>query len=99
MLGNLSRGCRSGGWSFDISSENDHHPARRPTMNRVGRELEKGTGSDLARGIEPLATFICAADQPGAALMAAPAVLFHEVDRTFKAASAQIATFSGNPLS
>jgi hypothetical protein len=68
-------------------------------MNRVNRELEKATGSDLELVIEPLASYTCAADQPRATLMAALAVLFSEVDQTFRAASAQIATFSGNQWS
>lgn len=68
-------------------------------MNRVNRELEKAAGNDLERVIEPLASCICAADQPRATLMAALAVLFSEVDQTFRAARAHIATFSGNQWS
>ena len=68
-------------------------------MNRVNREPEQVTESDLERVIEPLASYICATDQPRAALMAALAVLFREVDRTYRAANAQIATFAGNSCS
>ena len=68
-------------------------------MNRVNREPGQATGSDLERVIEPLASYICAADQPRATLMAALAVLFSEVDQTYRAANAQIATFSGNQWS
>jgi hypothetical protein len=68
-------------------------------MNRVHREPEQATASDLERVIEPLASYICATEQPRAALMAALAVLFSEVDRTYRAANAQIATFAGNPWS
>jgi hypothetical protein len=68
-------------------------------MNRVNREPERATASDLERVIEPLASYICATDQPRAALMAALAVLFSEVNQTYRAANAQIATFTGNPWS
>jgi hypothetical protein len=69
---------------------------RRPEMNRVKREWEPATQSDLERVIEPLASYICATEEPRAALMTALAVLFNEVDRTFKTASTHIATFSGS---
>jgi hypothetical protein len=68
-------------------------------MNRANRAREYATGNDLERVIEPLASYICATDQPRAALMTALAVLFNEVDQTFKTASDHIATFSGSPLS
>ncbi len=68
-------------------------------MNPVNREPVQATESDLERVIEPLANYICATDQPMAALMSALAVLFSEVDRTCRAANAQMATFSGNQWS
>jgi len=68
-------------------------------MNRVNRERGQATGSDLERVIEPLASYICATDQPRAALMAALAMLFSEVNQTYRAANAQIATFAGNSWS
>jgi len=43
---------------------------------------------DLRRVIEPLASYICAADQPRAALMSALAVLLAEVKQTNRAALA-----------
>ncbi|MGO8903295.1 MAG: hypothetical protein ACLQU5_33905 [Isosphaeraceae bacterium] len=68
-----------------------------PRVQRVGPE--QVTESDLKRVIEPLASYLCATDQPRAALMAALAVLFREVDQTYRAANAQITTFSGNQWS
>ena len=65
-------------------------------MNRVYRESGQETASDLERVIEPLASYICATDQPKAALISALAVLFSEVDQTYRAANAHIATFSEN---
>jgi hypothetical protein len=44
--------------------------------------------SDLQRVIEPLASYICAADQPRAALMSALAVLLADVKQTNRAALA-----------
>ena len=64
-------------------------------MIKVNRQRERVFESDLERVIEPLASYICATDEPMAALMAALAVLFREVDQTYRAANAQIATFSG----
>jgi hypothetical protein len=68
-------------------------------MNPINRESVQATESDLERVIEPLASYICATDQPRTALMAALAVLFSEVNQTYRAANAQIATFSGNQWS
>jgi hypothetical protein len=68
-------------------------------MNRVNRALERPTGNILEPVIEPLASDICAPDQPSAALISALAVLFSEVDQTYRAANAHIVTFSENPWS
>ena len=68
-------------------------------MNPVNREPVQATESDMERVIEPLASYICATDQPRTALMAALAVLFSEVNQTYRAANAQITTFSGNQWS
>jgi hypothetical protein len=86
--------------SFDIKAEEENTTLlRSPVMNRDSRKLEHAAGSELERVIEPLASYICATEQPKAALMTALAVLFSEVDQTFRAANAQIATFSGSSLS
>jgi len=68
-------------------------------MKRLNRESERATANDLERVIEPLASYICATDQPRAALMAALAMLCSEVNQTYRAANAQIATFAGNSWS
>jgi hypothetical protein len=68
-------------------------------MNTVNRESAPATDSNLERVIEPLASFICATDQPRAALLSALAILFSEVDQTTRAASAHLATFSENHCS
>ncbi len=52
--------------------------------------------SDLERVIEPLASYICAADQPRAALMSALAVLLAEVKQTNRAALAQFGIHMGS---
>jgi hypothetical protein len=99
MVENISWNCRSGHSLFDILAEEQTSSLRRPVMNRVNRQPEQATQSELERVIEPLASYICATDRPRAALMSALAVLFSEVDRTSRAATAQIATFSGNRCS
>jgi hypothetical protein len=72
---------------------------RRPEMSRAKGETGQATELELERVIEPLASYICAADQPRAVLMAALAALFSEVDQIYRAANAQITIFSGNPSS
>jgi hypothetical protein len=62
-------------------------------MNGHNWTLEWGTERDLARVIEPLASFISAADHPKAALMSAMAVLVSEVERTNRAAFAHVTSF------
>jgi hypothetical protein len=52
------------------------------------------TESDMERVIEPLASYICATDQPKAALNLALAVLCHEVEQINRSAKAHIATSS-----
>ena len=51
--------------------------------------------SDLERVIEPLASYICAAEQPRAALMSALAVLLAEVKQTNRAALSQFGVHLG----
>jgi hypothetical protein len=66
-------------------------------MHRVNRELDRASYGNLERAIEPLASYICATDQPKAALMSALAVLVSEVCHTNRAANEHIATFLENP--
>ncbi len=68
-------------------------------MNRLKSESRQVFARELEQVIEPLASYICATDQPRAALMAALAVLFTEVEVTSRAASAHITTFAGNSYS
>jgi hypothetical protein len=49
------------------------------------------TESDLERVIEPLASYICAADRPKAALNQALAALLHELEQLNRTAKAHIA--------
>jgi hypothetical protein len=57
---------------------------------------QQPSARDLERVIEPLASYICATDQPRTALLAALALLFNEVDQTCRAANGQIAAFAGS---
>jgi hypothetical protein len=68
-------------------------------MNPVYFDPQQPSAGDLEQVIEPLASYICATDQPRAALMAALALLFSEVNQTYRAANAHIATFAGNSCS
>jgi hypothetical protein len=51
------------------------------------------TASDLQQIIEPLASYICASDQPKLALNLAYVALFHEVAQVTRAAQAHVARF------
>jgi hypothetical protein len=57
-------------------------------MNRVNRSFEVSVPQDLEQVIEPLASYICATDEPKTALRSALAMLFREVEATNRAASA-----------
>ena len=62
-------------------------------MRIMSRELNRPTTLDLQR-VEPLASFICAADHPRAALTLAYSVLLNEVAQMSRAARAQAATYT-----
>ena len=57
-------------------------------MNRFNCAFEPSAPKELEQVIEPLASYICAMDEPKAALMSALAVLYREVEATNRAASA-----------
>ena len=63
-------------------------------MNKLNLNLNFPVESDLERVIEPLASYICAADQPRAALLSALAVLFSEVEQTNRAAITHFTAFA-----
>jgi hypothetical protein len=63
-------------------------------MIKTNRAAQSTTEGDLERVVEPLASFICATERPKAALMAALAILFSEVEQTNRAASALFTTIS-----
>jgi hypothetical protein len=56
-----------------------------PVMN-TNIQSNRTSNHDLTHVIEPLASYICAADQPREALLSALAVLFDEVEGTNRAA-------------
>lgn len=63
-------------------------------MKRNYLELDLPVSSDLERVIEPLASYICAADQPRAILLSALRLLLSEVEQTNRAAVAHVAAFA-----
>ena len=65
-------------------------------MNRFHVASDRPTGKELERVVEPLASYICAADQPKSALMSALAVLFREVKATNTAAALHFQNFMQN---
>lgn len=65
-------------------------------MKTLNLELDVPAKCDLERVIEPLASYICAADQPRRALASALAVLFSEVEQTNRAAIAHFGAFAEN---
>lgn len=64
-------------------------------MNNA-RSHKQQAASDLERVIEPLASYICAAEQPKAALRLALTVLCSEVQRTNRAAYARVAALAAS---
>lgn len=64
-------------------------------MSNHNRQPQLDT-SDLLRVIEPLASYICAAERPRAVLRRALNVLLAEVADTNRAAYARVAAFSAN---
>jgi hypothetical protein len=65
-------------------------------MNNVNRLQNRTDGIDLRQMVEPLASYICATDEPKRALMSALAALVHEVESTNRAAVGHFHTFSEN---
>ena len=63
-------------------------------MNRINFQRNRLIDNDLGRVVGPLADYICATEQPRAALSAALKVLFREVELTNRVASVQVAVFS-----
>ncbi len=68
-------------------------------MTKINRATHWTPESNLERVVEPLASFICATERPGAALMSALAILFNEVEQTNRAAKSHFATVSENQWS
>jgi hypothetical protein len=54
-------------------------------MNTINAERKQKSNRELAQVIEPLTSYICAADRPREALLSALAALFDEVQGTHKA--------------
>jgi hypothetical protein len=65
-------------------------------MSNFSRVSNTSIGKDLERFVEPLASYICATEQPRTALMSALAVLFREVEATNRAAATHFRTYSVN---
>ena len=65
-------------------------------MKSLDVALEWATEADLARVIEPLASYISASERPKAALLSAMAVLVSEVERTNRAAFAHVTSLMEN---
>ena len=63
-------------------------------MQELSLEFEGVEQADLKRVIEPLASYVCAADQPQAALLSALALLFNEMDQTNRLARAHYGAFA-----
>lgn len=69
------------------------------SMKRAERERKQATDRQLERVVEPLASYISAANRPRAALISALAVLFREVEQTNREANTHITTLLDNDWS
>jgi hypothetical protein len=65
-------------------------------MNRFNSVTQRLSRNDLEQVIEPLASYICACEQPKTALMSALALLFREVEGTNRAALAHYQAYLQN---
>ena len=63
-------------------------------MNKPNLQRRQTLDTNLARVIEPLASYICAADQPRSVLASALAALMSEVEQTHRAALAHCSAFA-----
>ena len=60
-------------------------------MNAIHQVPKQKANRDVAQFIEPLASYICAADRPREALLSALDVLFDEVEGTHRATLLHVA--------
>ena len=67
-------------------------------MNAINLDFDLPVASDLERVIEPLASYICAADQPRATLVSALAVLLSEIEQTNRMALEHFSAHFSTPL-
>jgi hypothetical protein len=65
-------------------------------MNNANRVMNCSSANELERVIEPLASYICATDEPKSALMSALAVLLREVNATNRVAATYFRAASMN---
>lgn len=63
-------------------------------MNKLNLNLGVAAGSDLERVLEPLTSYICAADQPKAVLRRVLAAIRSEVEQTNRAAKSHLGVFA-----
>jgi hypothetical protein len=66
-------------------TSNQLQPSRKPVMTTTNN-LQRTLKQDLAQVIEPLASYICAAERPQETLLSALTVLLDEVEGTNRAA-------------
>jgi Flp pilus assembly protein TadD len=64
-------------------------------MVNIKRIRGAAVDGNLKRALEPLASYICASEQPKAVLESALAALVDEVERTDRAARAYVTAFTG----
>ena len=62
-------------------------------MHTINRKRSRTNDGELQRVIEPLASYICATDQPRLALKLALMALTRQVEQTNRTANAQVARF------
>jgi hypothetical protein len=77
---------------------NFNRKQRGTIMNATSIAREEKLNRDLTQVIEPLASYICAADRPRETLLSVLSVLFDEVSGTHKAALMHVACERANSL-
>jgi hypothetical protein len=67
-------------------------------MNAAHTKLDRTSNPALEQVVEPLASYICAADRPREALLSALAVLLAEVEETNRTALVHFAGFQAESI-
>jgi hypothetical protein len=82
-----------------MTGQNNPHLTGDPDMNNTSCQAPRTPTFDMNPIIEPLASFICAAEQPSLILKLALAALYSQIEQTNRAAKAHLESLLENRCS